>query len=57
MNLIMLLGLPNLVAYGPCFAREVEWTLLEGLRRCAGRALGPEAIASAFAALDGPPGF
>jgi pyruvate dehydrogenase E1 component len=27
--------LPNLVAYEPCFAREVEWTLLEALRGCA----------------------
>ncbi|MCL6650142.1 MAG: pyruvate dehydrogenase, partial [Chloroflexi bacterium] len=29
--------LPNLVSYEPTFAREVEWTLLEGLRRCTDR--------------------
>jgi pyruvate dehydrogenase E1 component len=26
--------LPNLASWEPCFAREVEWTLLEGIRRC-----------------------
>jgi pyruvate dehydrogenase E1 component len=26
--------LPNLRMYEPCFAREVEWTLLEGIRAC-----------------------
>ena len=25
--------LPRLVSYEPCYAREVEWTLLEGIRR------------------------
>ena len=29
--------LPNLVFYEPCFARSVEWTLLEALRGCADR--------------------
>ncbi len=32
--------LPNLVPYEPCFAREVEWTLLEGLRLCCDRENG-----------------
>src|SRR5207248_1099739 len=32
--------LPNLVSYEPCFAREVEWTLLEALRGCADRVNG-----------------
>jgi pyruvate dehydrogenase E1 component len=32
--------LPNLVAYEPCFARSVEWTLLEALRGCADRQHG-----------------
>jgi pyruvate dehydrogenase E1 component len=32
--------LPNLVYYEPCFAREVEWILLEGLRRCCDREHG-----------------
>jgi pyruvate dehydrogenase E1 component len=32
--------LPNLVSYEPCFAREVEWTLLEALRGCADLAAG-----------------
>lgn len=26
--------LPNLRMYEPCFAREVEWTLLDGIRAC-----------------------
>src|SRR5207248_2184311 len=29
--------LPNLRPYEPCFAREVEWALLEGLRQCCDR--------------------
>jgi pyruvate dehydrogenase E1 component len=32
--------LPNLIPYEPCFAREVEWTLLEGLRQCCDRENG-----------------
>jgi pyruvate dehydrogenase E1 component len=32
--------LPNLIYYEPCFAREVEWTLLEGFRQCADREHG-----------------
>ena len=32
--------LPNLVSYELCFARELEWTLLEALRGCADRAAG-----------------
>lgn len=32
--------LPSLVYYEPCFAREVEWILLEGLRRCCDREHG-----------------
>ncbi len=32
--------LPGLVFYEPCFGREVEWTLLEGLRHCCDRANG-----------------
>jgi pyruvate dehydrogenase E1 component len=32
--------LPNLLSYEPCFAREVEWTLLEALRGCADREHG-----------------
>src|ERR687895_619396 len=30
--------LPGLVFFEPCFAREVEWALLDGLRRCCDRA-------------------
>ncbi len=29
--------LPNLATYEPCFAREVEWILLEGMRQCCDR--------------------
>ncbi|MFN8524348.1 MAG: pyruvate dehydrogenase [Chloroflexota bacterium] len=32
--------LPHLLFYEPCFAAEVEWTLLEGLRQCADRENG-----------------
>lgn len=32
--------LPSLNAYEPCFAREVEWLLLEALRQCCDRAHG-----------------
>ena len=32
--------LPNLTAYEPCFARETEWCLLEGLRQCTDRERG-----------------
>jgi pyruvate dehydrogenase E1 component len=32
--------LPLLHAYEPCFAREVEWVLLEALRQCCDRAHG-----------------
>jgi pyruvate dehydrogenase E1 component len=32
--------LPNLVAYEPCFQRETEWILLEGLRQCLDREKG-----------------
>ncbi|HMN31538.1 MAG TPA: hypothetical protein PKE45_25540, partial [Caldilineaceae bacterium] len=32
--------LPNLRMYEPCFAREVEWTLLEGIRACFDRRHG-----------------
>jgi pyruvate dehydrogenase E1 component len=32
--------LPNLHAYEPCFARETEWCLLEGLRQCLDREQG-----------------
>ncbi|HEY0583485.1 MAG TPA: pyruvate dehydrogenase, partial [Chloroflexota bacterium] len=31
------LELPNLLLYEPCFARETEWVLLEGLRQCLDR--------------------
>jgi pyruvate dehydrogenase E1 component len=31
------LELPNLRLYEPCFARETEWCLLEGLRQCLDR--------------------
>lgn len=34
------LELPNLDYYEPCFALEVEWALLEGLRQCLDRAEG-----------------
>lgn len=34
------LELPKLNAYEPCFAREVEWVLLEGLRQCVDREHG-----------------
>jgi pyruvate dehydrogenase E1 component len=34
------LELPNLRLYEPCFARETEWALLEGLRQCLDRADG-----------------
>jgi pyruvate dehydrogenase E1 component len=34
------LELPNLVAYEPCFGRELEWTLLAALQACADRAGG-----------------
>jgi pyruvate dehydrogenase E1 component len=34
------LELPNLRLYEPCFARETEWALLEGLRQCLDRANG-----------------
>jgi pyruvate dehydrogenase E1 component len=32
--------LPNLHSYEPCFARETEWCLLEGLRQCLDREHG-----------------
>ncbi|MCW5854018.1 MAG: pyruvate dehydrogenase [Anaerolineae bacterium] len=32
--------LPRLQSYEPCFAREVEWTLLEGIRHCLDRGEG-----------------
>ncbi|MHB8619385.1 MAG: transketolase-like TK C-terminal-containing protein, partial [Chloroflexota bacterium] len=32
--------LPNLRCYEPCFAREAEWCLLEGLRQCLDREHG-----------------
>ena len=32
--------LPSLTPYEPCFACEVEWTLLEALRQCCDRELG-----------------
>ena len=32
--------LPNLQMYEPCFVREVEWTLLEGIRQCFDREQG-----------------
>jgi pyruvate dehydrogenase E1 component len=34
------LELPNVRAYEPCFARETEWALLEGLRQCLDREHG-----------------
>lgn len=34
------LELPNLIAYEPAFANEVEWILLEGLRQCCDRRHG-----------------
>jgi pyruvate dehydrogenase E1 component len=34
------LELPNTRAYEPCFARETEWCLLEGLRQCLDRENG-----------------
>ncbi|MCA1644953.1 MAG: pyruvate dehydrogenase, partial [Chloroflexi bacterium] len=34
------LELPNLRLYEPCFARETEWCLLEGLRQCLDREQG-----------------
>ncbi len=32
--------LPNLDSYEPCFAKEVEWLMLEGLRQCCDRENG-----------------
>jgi pyruvate dehydrogenase E1 component len=32
--------LPNLRSYEPCFAQELEWALLEGLRQCCDREHG-----------------
>lgn len=32
--------LPNLNAYEPCYAREVEWIMLEALRQCCDRKYG-----------------
>jgi pyruvate dehydrogenase E1 component len=32
--------LPNLIAYEPCFQRETEWIVLEGLRQCLDRESG-----------------
>lgn len=32
--------LPHLDAYEPCFAKEVEWLMLEGLRQCCDRTNG-----------------
>src|SRR6185312_13221741 len=32
--------LPNVRMYEPCFARETEWALLEGLRQCLDRENG-----------------
>jgi pyruvate dehydrogenase E1 component len=32
--------LPNLLSYEPCFARELGWALLEGLRECCDREAG-----------------
>jgi pyruvate dehydrogenase E1 component len=32
--------LPGVISYEPCFAREVEWALLDGLRRCCDRQTG-----------------
>jgi pyruvate dehydrogenase E1 component len=32
--------LPNVIFYEPAFAREVEWTLLDGIRRCCDREHG-----------------
>lgn len=34
------LELPNLNAYEPCFALELEWILLEAIRQCCDRACG-----------------
>ena len=34
------LELPNMTAFEPAFAREVEWCLLDGFRRCCDRAGG-----------------
>jgi pyruvate dehydrogenase E1 component len=34
------LELPNLRLYEPCFGRETEWCLLEGLRQCLDRSSG-----------------
>jgi pyruvate dehydrogenase E1 component len=34
------LELPNLTAFEPAFAREVEWCLLDGFRRCCDRIIG-----------------
>ena len=34
------LELPNVIAYEPCFARETEWALLDGLRQCLDRDTG-----------------
>jgi len=34
------LELPNLTTFEPAFAREVEWCLLDGLRRCCDREAG-----------------
>ncbi|MDQ6672480.1 MAG: pyruvate dehydrogenase [Chloroflexota bacterium] len=34
------LELPNLQLYEPCFARETEWCLLDGLRQCLDRDAG-----------------
>jgi pyruvate dehydrogenase E1 component len=34
------LELPNLQMYEPCFARETEWCLLDGLRQCLDREQG-----------------
>ncbi|HMQ35192.1 MAG TPA: 1-deoxy-D-xylulose-5-phosphate synthase N-terminal domain-containing protein, partial [Chloroflexaceae bacterium] len=32
--------LPNLLSFEPCFARELSWALLEGLRQCCDREAG-----------------
>ena len=41
------LELPNLRLYEPCFARETEWCLLEGLRQCLDREHGLEHLPAA----------
>ena len=48
------LELPNLRLYEPCFARETEWCLLDGLRQCLDREHGVEHLLAAEHARGRP---